>query len=53
MSWIYNKRDFEKKFKVKKCFICGDIIEYNCITYMPQNVNLCSNDCLIEYRKTL
>ena len=42
-----------KTDKKKKCFICCKIIKDNCITYLPYKHNLCSNDCLIKYRKRL
>ncbi len=37
--------------KNKKCFICGKIIKHNWILYAPKNDLICSNPCLIKYRK--
>jgi ribosome-binding protein aMBF1 (putative translation factor) len=33
------------------CVICGIKIQGNYITYMPENSIICSNECLIKYRK--
>ena len=33
------------------CIICGIEIQGNYINYMPENSIICSNECLIKYRK--
>jgi len=33
------------------CYICKCKIKGNYITYLPKGDTICSNDCLIEYRK--
>jgi predicted nucleic acid-binding Zn ribbon protein len=33
------------------CVICEKKIQGNHITYMPGNNTICSNPCLIKYRK--
>jgi hypothetical protein len=40
-----------KKEDLKNCFICDCIIKGNIITYMPYKDYLCSNFCLVKYRK--
>ena len=40
-----------KIMKKKRCYICEEIIEGNSITYLPENNDLCSNACLVIYRK--
>ena len=35
------------------CVICEIEIEGHHITYMPYNDAICSNECLIEYRKKI
>tara|TARA_R100001086_G_C11666734_1_gene211788 strand:- start:418 stop:561 length:144 start_codon:yes stop_codon:yes gene_type:complete len=33
------------------CIICGIEIQGNYISYLPGNDIICSNECLIKYRK--
>jgi hypothetical protein len=33
------------------CIICGIEIQGNYISYLPENSIICSNECLIKYRK--
>tara|TARA_R100001594_G_scaffold145899_1_gene196593 strand:- start:505 stop:648 length:144 start_codon:yes stop_codon:yes gene_type:complete len=37
--------------KQVSCIICGTQIHGGYITYMPGNDIICSNECLIKYRK--
>ena len=40
-----------KKEEIKYCYICSSKIKYNHIIYLPYKDYLCSDNCLVEYRK--